>query len=71
MKIGGLSNGIVCGIGAYALWGLFPLYWKLLQHISVFELIGHRIVWSFSFLPELSVNADQKRSMLADEAKCQ
>jgi chloramphenicol-sensitive protein RarD len=50
MKTGGLSNGIVCGIGAYALWGLFPLYWKLLRHISAFELIGHRIVWSFFFL---------------------
>jgi chloramphenicol-sensitive protein RarD len=45
-----MSKGILCGIGAYALWGLFPLYWKLLRHVSAFELIGHRIVWSFVFL---------------------
>lgn len=45
-----MSKGISCGIGAYLLWGLFPLYWKLLRHVSPFELIGHRIVWSFIFL---------------------
>jgi len=45
-----MSKGILCGIGAYLLWGLFPLYWKLLRHVSPFELIGHRIVWSFLFL---------------------
>ena len=50
MKEGGVSKGILCGVGAYALWGLFPLYWKMLRHVSAFELIGHRIVWSFIFL---------------------
>jgi len=45
-----MSKGILCGIGAYSLWGLFPLYWKLLRHVSAFELIGHRIVWSFVLL---------------------
>jgi chloramphenicol-sensitive protein RarD len=33
-------------VGAYGLWGLVPIYWKLLQSISAFELIGHRIAWS-------------------------
>ena len=45
-----MTKGILCGIGAYSLWGLFPLYWKLLRNVSVFELIGHRIIWSFLFL---------------------
>jgi chloramphenicol-sensitive protein RarD len=42
-----MNKGIWYAIGAYASWGLFPLYWKLLQHVPALQLIGHRIVWSF------------------------
>ncbi len=31
---------------AYILWGVFPLYWKLLPSVNSFEIICHRIVWS-------------------------
>ncbi len=42
MNIGQLS-----ALAAYVLWGLFPFYWQLLRHVAPFELICHRIVWSF------------------------
>ncbi len=42
-----MNKGIWYAIAAYGLWGLFPLYWKLLHHIPAIQLIGHRIVWSF------------------------
>lgn len=38
------------GIGAYALWGFFPIYWKLLHNIPAMQLISHRIGWSFILL---------------------
>jgi len=41
-----MKKGILYGIGAYAIWGLFPLYWKLLHEVSAVELIAHRIIWS-------------------------
>jgi len=28
------------------IWGLFPLYWKWLQHVPALQLICHRILWS-------------------------
>jgi chloramphenicol-sensitive protein RarD len=31
------------------LWGLFPLYWKLLRQVPAWEIIGHRVVWSVVF----------------------
>jgi chloramphenicol-sensitive protein RarD len=31
---------------AYGSWGLFPLFWKLLEHIPSLELVAHRVVWS-------------------------
>jgi chloramphenicol-sensitive protein RarD len=36
--------------GAYSIWGLFPLYWKLIEDVPAMQLIAHRIVWSFLVL---------------------
>jgi len=43
-------KGIAFGLGAYALWGILPLYWKLLQHVSSTEILAHRVVWALVFL---------------------
>lgn len=45
-----MKKGILYGVGAYVLWGFFPIYWKFLHHISAFQLISHRIIWSFVLL---------------------
>lgn len=37
-------------MGAFTFWGLIPVYWKWLAHISPVELIAHRAVWSLVFL---------------------
>jgi chloramphenicol-sensitive protein RarD len=44
------NKGLAYAFGAYFIWGLFPLYWKLLKHVPAVQLIGHRIVWSFLLL---------------------
>lgn len=44
------KKGILYGIGAYLLWGLFPIYFKALQSVPALEILYHRIVWSFLFL---------------------
>jgi len=45
-----MNKGILNGIGAYALWGLFPIYWKYLHQVPALQIIGHRIGWSFLLL---------------------
>jgi chloramphenicol-sensitive protein RarD len=45
-----MNKGILNGIGAYALWGLFPIYWKWLHVVPALQVIGHRISWSFLLL---------------------
>jgi len=45
-----MNTGILYALGAYILWGLFPIYWKWLHHVPAIELIGHRIGWSFILL---------------------
>jgi chloramphenicol-sensitive protein RarD len=39
-------RGIWYAAFAYGLWGLVPIYWKLLRDIPALQLICHRIVWS-------------------------
>ncbi|MBB6444362.1 EamA family transporter RarD [Bacillus benzoevorans] len=43
-------TGIVYTAGAYVMWGLLPLYWKLIQNVSSEEILAHRIIWSFVFM---------------------
>lgn len=44
------NKGLWFAFGAYFIWGLFPIYWKLLKDVTALELIGHRIIWSFVML---------------------
>jgi chloramphenicol-sensitive protein RarD len=38
-------RGLVHGIAAYFLWGIAPMFWKLLPEVSWVELLAHRVVW--------------------------
>ncbi|MEM9189275.1 MAG: EamA family transporter RarD [Myxococcota bacterium] len=38
--------GFAAGLGAFLMWGVLPLYWKQLDHISAFEVLANRIVWT-------------------------
>ena len=40
------KKGILFGIAAHTLWGLFPLYWGYLKDAGAFEIVSHRAVWS-------------------------
>jgi chloramphenicol-sensitive protein RarD len=35
------------------IWGISPIYWKALRAVPAFEIILHRMVWSFFFLVPL------------------
>jgi chloramphenicol-sensitive protein RarD len=43
------TAGLTAGIAAYALWGVFPLYFPLLEPARPVEIIAHRVVWSLLF----------------------
>ncbi|MCT4793013.1 EamA family transporter RarD, partial [Exiguobacterium artemiae] len=44
------KSGFIATLAAYVIWGLLPIYWKLLATVSSEEILAHRIVWSFIFL---------------------
>ena len=44
------NKGLMYGIGAYLMWGFFPLYFKALQAVPALQIVLHRVTWSFLFL---------------------
>ena len=45
-----MNRGIVLIISGYILWGLFPIYWALLNHVNPSEVLLHRVVWAVPIL---------------------
>ncbi len=46
-------TGVLAGLAAYGLWGLFPLYFPLLEPASGVEIVAWRVVWSVVFVAVL------------------
>lgn len=40
------SRGLLFALSAYGLWGVMPLFLKLVDHIPAVEVVAHRIIWS-------------------------
>lgn len=63
------SIGVAFAIAAYAIWGVLPVYWKLLLSVPSLEVLSHRVIWSFVFvscLILLSRQWKEVRKVLAD-----
>ncbi|MFM7181055.1 MAG: EamA family transporter RarD [Verrucomicrobiales bacterium] len=43
-------RGSLLAVGAFAIWGFLPIYWKAIGHVGVLTIVGHRVVWSLVFL---------------------
>ncbi|CAD7043849.1 EamA family transporter RarD [Pseudorhizobium endolithicum] len=40
------ARGFAFALTAYLLWGFLPIYMKAVAHMSPFEVLAHRVVWS-------------------------
>lgn len=45
-----IRTGAIYAGFSYLLWGLLPIYWKLLEHINATEILANRVFWSFVFM---------------------
>lgn len=43
------TKGVIAIISACVIWGLSPLFYKLLEHVPPLELLSHRTLWSLGF----------------------
>ena len=44
------TQGAVFALGAYTLWGIAPMYFKQLTQVPAYEILTHRVIWSFLLL---------------------
>lgn len=58
--------GIFYTAGAYILWGVLPIYWKMIQEIPAFEILAHRIVWSFLFMGIVIMIARKQKEFMRE-----
>ena len=63
------SRGFLLGAAAYTMWGLFPLFWPLLEPAGAIEILAHRVFWSLATMLVLVLllrRAGSLRDMMAD-----
>lgn len=60
------KRGILNAIVAYVIWGVFPLFWKLLEQVDSLEVLGSRVVWSCVITIIFIVVIGQKDKLLGD-----
>jgi chloramphenicol-sensitive protein RarD len=41
-----VKAGVIFALAAYTMWGIAPMYFKLLTSVPALEIVMHRIVWS-------------------------
>ncbi|MGA0852878.1 MAG: EamA family transporter RarD [Candidatus Nanopelagicaceae bacterium] len=56
------NKGLLFGISAYIIWGLLPLYWKLVEEAGAYEILAHRGIWSLLICISLLALRKQLRS---------
>lgn len=69
MRIRQYRIGIVYTTVAFFVWGVLPFYWKVLWSVPAFEILAHRILWSFLFTA--AVQAIRKNAQLKELLKDQ
>jgi chloramphenicol-sensitive protein RarD len=42
-------EGVIIGLLAYVMWGIFPVYFKILDTVDPTEMLAHRVVWAVPF----------------------
>jgi chloramphenicol-sensitive protein RarD len=65
-------RGAVFGATAYLLWGIFPLYFPLLDPAGAVEVLAHRVVWSLVVvlvLVQVTHRWPAVRAVMADRRK--
>ena len=62
-------RGFLLGAAAYGMWGLFPLYWPLLEPAGAVEILAHRVFWSLAvmlLLVVVLVRVPRLRAVVSD-----
>ena len=61
-----LQKGAFFAFLSYLIWGIFPVFWKLLEHVSSIEILLGRVIWSCVFTMIFILLIGQRKKLIAD-----
>ena len=64
-----MNKGYAVILTGYIGWGLFPLYWTLLNHVPATEVLLHRMLWSVPILLLLVLVSERRRTQVGSALK--
>lgn len=44
------QKGLALALATFIMWGIFPIYFKSIEHVGALQVLSHRIIWSFFLL---------------------
>lgn len=44
-----VKSGVILGLLAYTMWGVFPVYFKWIETVAPTEVLVHRVIWAVPF----------------------
>lgn len=47
------KHGVIFALAAYIMWGIAPVYFKSLAQVPAYEILAHRVIWSFILVAAL------------------
>ena len=69
----GRGRGYAYALGAYTIWGLIPVYFKLVAAAPALELLSHRVIWALAMLVPIGWRQDRlaelRRALRSREAR--
>lgn len=60
------TSGVLVGLIAFILWGIVPLYWKLIDDVAADRIVAHRAIWCLAFLAIVVAISTSRRASLRD-----
>ncbi len=45
-----MAKGMLFAASAFVIWGIFPIYFKILATVPALEMLAHRVLWSLVFV---------------------
>ena len=59
------TGGLLLAVGAFAIWGVLPLYFHILSDVPPLQVLSHRVVWSMLLLGAVVFAMGRGKQILA------
>jgi chloramphenicol-sensitive protein RarD len=57
------KQGFLAAFLAYGMWGVLPVYWRLLSGVNSLQILAHRIIWAAVFCVALLLSTKEMKSL--------